>query len=124
MTRSMPMCMFALLLASFSFAEETAAKPASEPDVILADAVVSTKGKKHVVSDLQREDFAVTEDGETVEIVSFEAFPTHYEIRFHPLAGKSEDKWRKLRVTVKREGLTVRSRAGYRLHDERTRPKK
>jgi VWFA-related protein len=38
-----------------------------------------------------------------------------YMLGFHPPEGKSEREWRKLRVEVKRPGLTVRARRGYTL---------
>ena len=40
---------------------------------------------------------------------------TFYLLGFQPPAGKPATGWRKLRVTVKKEGVTVRARRGYRL---------
>jgi VWFA-related protein len=40
---------------------------------------------------------------------------TYYLLGFYPPAGKRASAWRKLRVEVKRHGLTVRARTGYRL---------
>jgi VWFA-related protein len=39
---------------------------------------------------------------------------TFYLLGIHPPAGKKADAWRKLRVTVRRDGLTTRARRGYR----------
>jgi VWFA-related protein len=39
----------------------------------------------------------------------------YYLLGFHPAAGRKEGEWRKLRVKVTREGLTVRARRGYTL---------
>jgi VWFA-related protein len=41
-----------------------------------------------------------------------------YLLGFHPLEGKAPAEWRKLRVEVKRPGLTVRARRGYTLRSE------
>ena len=40
---------------------------------------------------------------------------TFYLLGFQPPPGKAANTWRKLRVTVKRDGVTVRARRGYRL---------
>ena len=41
---------------------------------------------------------------------------TFYLLGFHPPLGKPADAWRKLRVTVRRDGVTTRARRGYSLH--------
>lgn len=43
-----------------------------------------------------------------------------YLLGFHPPEGKAPGEWRKLRVEIKRPGLTVRARRGYTLRSEMT----